>query len=313
MIKLLSFQNTQPINRNIQTKNTQQNFGAVYSEMNKLPNYPVSFCSALIQHHSKGSTPQVAKQLKELDGTLDEKLPKAKDIILKDMGIPGDLVECVDIDMGGGGYAAYFAPSGKILFDKKYCQRPDSEFSNEAVMCILRHELDHMVVFTKLYKKLGGEEFEKLLPELYGDNMPEVNHEFYKKISKYVDIEGFDTDKYVNAIKNYYKDANLNDKPYKKFTGITKNFDNELENSARQKQYQLESLMGVSTLKDFYSMIDETKKLTSEIKAKGITDEKAIEESFDNLYEQAQKSTGLEDKTQNWGKIIKEARKINNN
>ena len=71
--------------------------------------------------------------------------------------------------------------------------------------------------------------------------------------------------------------------------------------------------MDVNTLKDFYSMIDETKKLTTETKAKGITDEKSIQETFDNLYEIAQKSTGLEDKTQNWGKIIKEARILNNN
>ena len=60
-------------------------------------------------------------------------------------------------------------------------------------------------------------------------------------------------------------------------------------------------------------MIDETAKLTSEIKAKGVTDEKTVQETFDNLYEKAQKSTGLEDKTQNWGKILREARKLNNN
>ena len=310
MIKLLPFQNVQQINNSARQTIKQSNFQG-YPQINELSNYPISFCSAQILQHSKGSTIQVAKQLKSLDGTLDEKLPKAKDIILKDMGLPCDLVECVDTDLGGKGYAAYSAPLGKILFDKNYCQRPDSEFSNEAVMCILRHELDHMEVFAKLYKKLGGDEFEKLLPELYGENMPKVNHEFYKEMSKHVDIEGFDADKYVNAIKNYYKGANLDAKPYEKFTGITKNFDNELENSARDKQIQLESLMGVSTLKDFYSMIDETAKLTAEIKAKGVTDEKAVQETFDNLYEKAQKLTGLEDKTPNWGKILKEARTLN--
>ena len=70
--------------------------------------------------------------------------------------------------------------------------------------------------------------------------------------------------------------------------------------------------MGVTTLKDFYTMIDETNKLTSEIKAKGISDEKEIQKIFDNLYAQAVKASGLEDKTQNRGKIVKEARNLNN-
>ena len=52
--------------------------------------------------------------------------------------------------------------------------------------------------------------------------------------------------------------------------------------------------------------------LFAELKAKGITDEKAIEDTFNNLFADALKFTGLEDKTQNWGKIIKEARVLNN-
>ena len=85
----------------------------------------------------------------------------------------------------------------------------------------------------------------------------------------------------------------------------------ELENSARDKQLELENLMGVTTLKNFYSMIDETTKLTSEIKAKGITEEPMIQETFDNLFEKAKNTTGLEDKIPNWGKIVKEARILN--
>ena len=292
----------------------KQNDDTVYPVIRKLPSYPISFCSAQIQQHSKGSTPYIAKQLKALEGTLDEKLLKAKDIILKDMGLPSDLVNCVDQDLGGKGYAAYSAPLGKVIFDKKFCQKPDSEFSDEAVLCILRHELDHMEVFTKLYKKLGPEEFEKLISVFFKnapEKMPKINHEFYKEMSKYVNIDNFDADKYINAINNYYM-AHEWESKYKNFTDIAKNFDNALEDSAREKQYELEELMGVTTLKDFYQMINETKKLTSEIKAKGITDEQTIEERFNNLFAEALKSTGLEDKTQNWGKIIKEARILNN-
>jgi len=313
MIKPIISQNIQPRRRNISSPYTKKHKAAVYQILNELPAYPISFCSAQIKQHSKGSTPYVAQQLQGLEGTLDEKLVIAKNIILKDMGLPSDLVECVDQDLGGKGYAAYSAPLGNVIFDKKFCQKPDTEFSDDAVICILRHELDHMEVFTKLYKKLGGKEFEKLIMVLYGnspDNMPKVNHEFYKEMSKNVNIDGFEAEKYINAIKNYYM-ANEWESKYKNFTDIAKNFDNALEDSARDKQLELENLMGVTTLKDFYSMIDETKMLISEIKAKGITEEPAIQEKFDNLFGQALKSTGLEDKTQNWGKIIKEARIIN--
>lgn len=305
----------QQMSRNVANTVSKQCSETVYPVIKELPSYPISFCSAQIQQHSKGSTPNVAKQLKALKGTLGDKIPKAKDIILKDMGLPSDLVECVDLDLGGKGYAAYIMTRGKVVFDKKFCNRADSEFSDEAVMCILRHELDHMEVFAKLYKKLGKEGFEKAISGMIKEmpeNMRDINYDFYEEMSKHVNVDNFDADKFVYAIKNYYNDASLDDLPYKKFTGITKNFDNALEDSARDKQYELENLMGVTTLKDFYSMIDETKKLTSEIKAKGITDEKAIEDKFNNLFAEATKSTGLEDKTQNWGKIIKEARVLNN-
>ena len=313
MITPLNIQNIKYLNRNVlntaQKKQKEQGFAVVPENSN----YPINFCSAEIQRHSKGSTPYVARQLKLLDGTLDEKLTNAKDIILKDMNLPANLVECIDSELGGKGYAAYSPALGKITFDKKFCQKPDSEFSDEAVMCILRHELDHMEVFVKLYKKLGGEEFEKLIKVFYNtpDKMPRVNHDFYKEMSKHVSIDNFDAGKYIYAINNYY-DGTLGNSHYKNFTLITKNFDNALEDSAREKQYELENLMGVTTLKDFYSMIDETKKLISEIKADGITDEKDIQNTFDILYAEAEKSTGLKDKTQNWAKIIKNARLINN-
>lgn len=309
MVKPISIYNIQTVTGNKATI-SKPNIETAGSIIKEYRNYPISFCSVQIQQHSKGSTSQVARQLKALEGDLDEKLPKAKDIILKDMGLRSDLVECVDEDLHGSGYAAYSAPLGKVLFDKKFCQKPDSDFSDDALICILRHELDHMEVFVKLYKKIGGEDFEKLLPVLYGKDMTKINHEFYKEMSKYVSIEDFDSDKFINAIKNYYDGGALGDSHYKNFMIITKNFDNALEDSAREKQYELESLMNVTTLKDFYSMIDETQKFKSELKLKGIKDEQQIQETFDNLYKQAMETTGLEDKTQNWGTLVKEARQI---
>ena len=309
MIKPVSIQNTQAISKNIPSIILKHYNEATNQVIKELPSYPIGFCSAQIQQYSKGSTPYVAKQLKSLEGSLDEKLTRAKDIILKDVGLPSDLVECVDQECSG--YAAYSAPLGKVIINKKRCQQPNADFSGEAVMCILRHELDHLEVFAKLYKTVGGDEFEKLLKVLYGENIPKVNHEFYKEISKHVNIDNFDSKKYIEAINNYYK-TSLGTSHYKNFIGITKNFNNALEKSAQDKQRELERLMGVTTIKDFYAMIEETAKLTSEIKTKGITDEQTVEEIFNNLYAEAIKSTGLEDKIQNWAKIVKEARVLYN-
>ena len=310
-MKLLPIQQNNMLNKLNTANNIKSNNELVQTTGNAFTTYPISFHAAQIHQYSKGSTPKVASHLKALNGSLDEKLVKAKDIILKDIGLPSNLVECVDQDLGGKGYAAYSAPLGKVIFDKKFCQKPDSEFSDKAVMCILRHELDHMEVFTKLYKTLGGEEFEKLIKPLYSNEqgeMPKVNHEFYKEMSKHVNIDNFNANKYIDAINNYYM-ASLGDSHYKNFTDIIKNFDNALENSARDKQYELESLMGVTTLKDFYSMIDETKALINELKKKNPQiSEQELNSKFDELYSKAQKETGLEDKTENWGTIIKYAK-----
>ncbi len=262
-----------------------------------------------------GSSPFVALKLKQLTGSLDEKLIKAKNIILSDMGLPADLVVLEDKDLKKTGYAACMLTQGKILYDKTFCQQPNSDFSDDAVMCILRHELDHLVLSAKLYKKLGKDEFKKLITnknliKAIPEDMRELNFDFYEKISKYINVDNFDEKKYIDALNNYYSEP-LGNSHYKNFNIITKNFDNAFEDSARRKQYELQQLMDVTTLKDFYSMIDETKILTDKIKAKGITNEKQIQKQFDDLYMKAVKQSGLEDKIPNWAKIIKVAREIN--
>lgn len=271
---------------------------------------------AQVIQSSKGSSVYVAQQLKQLSGTLDEKIMEAKDIILKDMGLPSDLIKLQDEDLKGTGYAAFMPTSGVIAFDKKMCQNPNADFSDDAVLCILRHELDHAEVLLKLYKKIGKDEFEKLIlgSEAMVGALPQekrvINHQYYSTMSQYVNVDDFNADIYIDAIKNY-KVAQLGESHYKNFTAIKQNFNNALEKSAQDKQFELEKRMGVETLADFFSMISETEKLIQEIKAKGITEEDKIQKRFDELYDEAVKSSGFQDKTQNWNKILKEARRLN--
>lgn len=269
----------------------------------------------------KGSSPEVAKQLKSLQGTLDQKLVQAKDIIFKDLGLNPDLVKLVDEDCGPGGYAMCSPARGVIKFNKAFCQQPNSQFSDDAVLCILRHEIDHMVVFTKIYKQVGAEKFDEIIQNNdYLKTLPPaervVNHEFYKEMSKHFDVSDFDAKPYMDAFNNYNKGVDptgINYSNCKLFTYITKNFDNELENSARTAQYALEEQMGVTTLKDFYSMIDNTKVLKAKLSEllnqnSTLKDGEDTEEVlFDYLYNQSSTETGLEDKTQNWGRILAHA------
>lgn len=269
----------------------------------------------------KENSQNIARQLKNQTGTLDQKLAKAKDIILTDLGLNPNLLKLVDEDCGPGVYAMSSPTRGIIKFNKKLCQQPNSQFSDNAVLCILRHEIDHVVVFTKIYKQIGSENFEKLIQSNdYLKTLPPeervINHKFYQEMSNYIDISDFDAKPYIEGFNNYNKgvdNTGINYSNFRLFTMITKNFDNELENSARKVQYALEEQMGVTTLKDFYSMIDNTKALKTKIsdylvKNPLLKDGDDTEEIlFDYLYHKSAVELELEDKTQNWGKIIKNA------
>lgn len=269
----------------------------------------------------KGSSPEVASQLKSLNGILDQKLVQAKDIIMADLGLNPSLLKLVDEDCGPGGYAMSSPARGVVKFNKALCQQPNSQFSDEAVLCILRHEIDHTVVFSKIYKKIGAEKFEEMIQnndylKTLSPAERVVNHEFYQEMSKHFDVSDFNEKPYIEAFNNYNKGVDSTGIDYSNcrlFTYITKNFDNELENSARTAQYALEEQMGVTTLKDFYSMIDNTKALKAKLgellsqKPTLKDGEDTAEVLFDYLYKQSAAETGLEDKTQNWGEIVAHA------
>lgn len=143
--------------------------------------------------------------------------------------------------------------------------------------------------------------------------MQKVDHETFQKLIPHVDTKGFEAEKYVNAIENYNKNVEktgIEYSNYRKFSMITGNFDNELEVSARNAQYELEQKMGVSTLKDFYSMIDNTKEMKNLLE--GIKNKQGeysnkndfVEITFDYLFDKSMKELNLQDLPENWGKII---------
>lgn len=278
-----------------------------------------NFTSSTEYH--KGSSPEVAQKLKKLNGSLDQKLAQAKNIILGDLGLNPDLLKLVDKDCGPDAYAGYSPANGVIGYSKAMCQKQNSQFSDDAVICILRHEIDHMVVCAKIYKVLGPEGFDKFIQNnYYMKQLPPkeriVNYDFYKEISQYLDVSDFNAQPYIDAFNNYNKGVEQTGTNYSNcrlFTFITNNFDNELEISARKVQYELEEQMGVTTLKDFYSMIEHTKKLKDKISdfiyqnpTYNVGND-TVEILFDYLYHKSSVEMGLKDTTKNWGNILANA------
>lgn len=268
--------------------------------------------------YDKGSSPEVAKKLKNLNGSLDQKLVQAKDIILEDLGLNPDLVKLIDTDCGPNAYAVYGAANGVIGYSKAVCQK-QMQFSDDAIICFLRHEIDHMVVFVKIYKVLGPEGFDKFIQN--NDYMkqapPEervVNHHFYQQMAQYLDVSDFNAQKYIDAFNNYKKGVDKTGTDYSKcrlFTSM--NGSDELEDSADKAEFELEKQMGVTTLKDFYSMIEHTKilkdKISDFISQNPIYNvgNDTVEILFDYLYHKSAVETGLEDMLKNWGNILANA------
>ena len=113
----------------------------------------------------------------------EESLIKAKNLLVKDMGFNPKSVT-LEIDKEPSDYfMAFDALAGKLYVNPKFLDIA----THQDVAFVLSHELVHMEDFLKLYKKIGAEEFEKLMrhPKLHGDEP--LNHSWYKKMSENID------------------------------------------------------------------------------------------------------------------------------
>ena len=196
----------------------------------------------------KTLNPAFLNQLKSipLDGI--ERFNEIKNMLLRQMGYSNpEIVKTVPSPLEE---VASFNPANcKIFVNDKIAYLPIVE-----QIAVLRHELDHLDKFVKMYKALGEEEFSKTIRGFMPENLQQEKafkryfaSKTYQKMSNDVSLEGFDVQKYYNALKNYsLDDDTLFDR--------RKYYDNPLEESAYAIESKIRAKLGTSSItsRDMY-------------------------------------------------------------
>ncbi len=141
------------------------------------------------------------KAVQEISALGDTFNPEAvKNILARDMGINPSLIELkADNFLGKCGDGSFDIISGIISY-KSGINTVKS--NNIRFAALLRHELEHVQQYAKLYKMLGADEFEQLLRFEVPDLPKNVlNREFYDKMAKKINTEGFNAAKFIEQLK----------------------------------------------------------------------------------------------------------------
>ena len=146
--------------------------------------------------------PEVLDDLLNIKGTQTEQVMQIKDRFLRAMGYKPELIG--EDNVTGSFVMGVSLVDGRISVGSK-------EFKLTQLIPQVRHELDHLDKAAKIIKSEGIEAFESAINEclakrnLYTDRT--VDRDFWLKFSKDADIRGFDSKKYLDALRNYPFDA----------------------------------------------------------------------------------------------------------
>ncbi|MCQ2754249.1 MAG: hypothetical protein MJ231_04280, partial [bacterium] len=178
------------------------------------------------------------KSLLEIKGTPLEKITQIKDKMLELMGYDAKLVKVE--------YTPEFQQSGftaGLLSDRGIIGIVPERIQNMTdieVICLVRHELDHLDKIAKVINSKGIGAYKQALTErllhqgLLAEDM-RFNEDFWTKISKNCKTDLFDADKYLEAVK--YKGIGGKTDPFLRTINY---YYNELEKSG----YAIESRTG---------------------------------------------------------------------
>lgn len=176
----------------------------------------------------------IAEHIADFEGKPNiEFSEKTKNIILKKMGYEPEIikVEKYTSDTAMGGFDCI---NGKLYVDI------DSFDNFNDLTCTIIHETDHIDIFVKLAKKLGIDNFEKLMQKAYKEPDMKINREFYTKAVKYADVDNFNAKPFIKDILNQSKRDLLEKNSY--YTDILNSFlyaSNGIEKHARKAEKQL--------------------------------------------------------------------------
>ncbi len=183
-------------------------------------------------------TPELLDDLLKVKGTQTEQVMQIKDRFLSAMGYKPELVKKSNFQGNTIDLSVDFF-NGTISAGSK-------EFKLTQLIPEVRHELDHLDKAAKIVKSEGVEAFESALNEgLAKANLHAripFDRDFWLKFSEDANIRGFDSKKYLEAVRNYPYDATMG-------TGVTSTYNfynkwhayslNELEKSAYTYQKKL--------------------------------------------------------------------------
>ncbi len=201
--------------------------------------------------------PNTVSAIHALKGDAVDNIDKILKILTDDMGI--DIPVTKIIEDSDYTYAMCVVPAnGQLQINES--ELLAKNLNTKQVAAMLRHELEHLQTFSKLYKSLGAEEFNNILQiipaEMAGDlegNQAVFSKESWDKITQNTSTKGFDVEKYKKSYIDYMDTLNsqLNIAGfYDAFVYQTRYYGNPLEVEAYDVENVFEKALGVSTNKN---------------------------------------------------------------
>lgn len=171
------------------------------------PKPNMKFLQEIMEQYHLGSLPQKHPQMAKIKRLqtlpIEQSVKESKKLFSQEIGIPEELINIEKMSASEeirnilGNTGAYFDPITATL------RYSTSKLNSMDIPYILRHEMDHLEKFAKVGKSVGMKRFKELVCKGNPEMEQYFNEQAWEKIFQKVNIEGFDAEPYINAIKTY--------------------------------------------------------------------------------------------------------------
>ena len=143
---------------------------------------------------------QVIKELKEISGEGLEVAEKSKNIFLKELGFPKDLLK-LEENNNLPVLAAFDYSNGVLSYKKEFLN-----FNKNEIISYIRHELDHLECSAELCKAMGVDDYINMIVKVCpGTPIEQFNKTFWKKATRTAKtISKEELNSRMDAFKNYF-------------------------------------------------------------------------------------------------------------
>lgn len=183
--------------------------------------------------------PKFLDRLRDIKGTGQNRLEQITQKIFNKMGYKSSIkIKLEDFADKSAGVSFH---SGEIRVSK-HCLN----LSNEELIAMIRHELDHVDKYAKTIKNEGLEE---VINSFGFKHMSKETKNFWQKLANETNTENFDSKKYLQAIKDYKSPDHMEPKNYlQKLMGMHIYVTNPLEESAYKIQKKVAKYYNIENL-----------------------------------------------------------------